>query len=58
MVIDYFDVRRTPAGPHETDAPLVIDPDRVLAAPVSAESLQVVSRRKPQVLNGRGGIHG
>jgi hypothetical protein len=29
-VIDDFDVARTLLGPRETDAPLIVDPDRVL----------------------------
>jgi hypothetical protein len=42
MVVDDFDIGRSLFGlPGETDAPLIIDPDRVLppTAPVSASSL-------------------
>src|SRR5205807_3393242 len=44
MVIDDFDIGRTLLGPGEADAPLVVDADRVLAAPVSDKRFQPVRR--------------
>ena len=42
--------------PAEADAPLVIDPDAILSAPVSLQSLKTVSRRDPEVIQPRCGI--
>jgi hypothetical protein len=41
---------RVPVLPNEADAVLVVDPDAVLTTPVSAQSLQVVAWKRPQVL--------
>jgi hypothetical protein len=49
MVIDDFDIGRTLLGPGKTDAPLVIDADRMLAAPVSGERFEPVRRRGAQI---------
>ena len=57
MVIHDLDVRGSAIGPHEADAPLVVDPDRVLAGPVAAEPLEVVSRGKPEILENRRRVH-
>ncbi|KEC71411.1 hypothetical protein RLPCCGM1_p0142 [Rhizobium leguminosarum bv. phaseoli CCGM1] len=35
MVVNYFDVFDTGICPYETDSPLIIDPDRMLAFPIA-----------------------
>src|SRR5262245_19003431 len=50
VVIDDFDIGRTLLGPHETDAPLIVDADRMLAGAVSRERLEPVRRRCTQVV--------
>ncbi|GLE65394.1 hypothetical protein VNPA120719_53350 [Pseudomonas aeruginosa] len=49
MVINYFDFFGTRIRPDETDTPLVIDPDAMLARPLSLQRLQAVSRWRAQV---------
>jgi hypothetical protein len=49
MVVDDFDMIRPSFGPDETDAPLIVDADRVLATPVSSERFQPVCRRRAQI---------
>jgi hypothetical protein len=49
MIIDNFHVIRIRVAPRETDPPLVIDPNAVLAAPVAFQCLQAISRRNSQV---------
>jgi hypothetical protein len=50
MVIADFDIFGLSISPMEADAPLVVDPDRVLTAPVAGERLQPIARRGPQIL--------
>src|SRR6266852_4784698 len=50
VVVDDFDIGRTLLGPCETDAPLVVDADRMLSAPVSRERFEPVRRRRAQVI--------
>src|SRR5205823_13447510 len=40
VVVDDFDMFRTLLGPGETDAPLIVDPDRVLTAAVASQAFQ------------------
>jgi hypothetical protein len=49
MVVDNLDPLGIPFVPHETDAPPVIDPDAVLARPVTAQRLQSIAGRSGQV---------
>src|SRR6185312_5193630 len=50
VIVDDFDIRRALLGPHKADAPLVVDPDRMLSATISAQSFQPVRWRYPQVV--------
>jgi hypothetical protein len=50
VVIDDFDMRGTLHGPSEADAPLIVDADRILAAPVARQSFQAVRRRRAQIV--------
>jgi hypothetical protein len=50
VVVDYLDVGCISIRPFETDPPLIVDPDAVLALPIALQPLKLVSRRYPQVL--------
>src|SRR6266849_6958274 len=50
VVVDDFDIGRTLLGPCETDAPLIVDADRMLPAPVSRERFEPVRRRRAQIV--------
>jgi hypothetical protein len=49
MVVDDFDKRRSSFSPHKTDAPLVVDSDRVLTASVGSQRLKTIAWRHAQV---------
>ncbi len=50
MVIHYLDVRWPGLRPHETDPPLIIDPDSELTLAASLERLQPIAGRNLQVI--------
>jgi hypothetical protein len=56
VVIDDLNVVGVAPLPTKADAPLVIDPDTVLASSIALQQLQTVSRRDPQVLEGLGSM--
>jgi hypothetical protein len=43
VVIDDLNTRRTFAGPDKTKAKLIVDPNRVLALPISFQSFQSIA---------------
>jgi hypothetical protein len=45
MVIHNFDIVSIAFSPDETEPPLIIDPDTVLAGPIAHQGLQVVAWR-------------
>jgi hypothetical protein len=45
VVVDDFHVRRTVVGPTEADPELVVDPDAVLAFPITSQRFQPIARR-------------
>lgn len=49
VVVDDLDIVSVAVNPHETDAPLIIDPDAVLVPPISTEPLKPVPRWVPQI---------
>src|SRR5690625_1268929 len=51
VVVDKFDIFRTPFFPHEAKPPLRINSDAILPAPISSQSLQPVPRRDPEVFD-------
>jgi len=53
VVNDDLDVVRVSRPPAKTDSPLLVDPNAVLAGPVSLELLQAVARRQSQVIEYR-----
>jgi len=54
MVVDDFDIGRSSLIPNETYSPLVIDPDRILALPVSLERFEAVTRWNPKIASRSG----
>ncbi|APG87369.1 HigB toxin protein (plasmid) [Sinorhizobium americanum CCGM7] len=50
MVVNYFDVFDTGVCPYEAYAPLIIDPDRMLAFSIALKSFKSISRRGSQVI--------
>ena len=52
MIVSDFDVMGIRPDPSEADSPLVIDTDAVLALPVTAQCLQSVRWRNPEVSEG------
>jgi hypothetical protein len=52
VVVDDFHVRRTIVGPTEADPELIVDPDAVLALPITSQGLQPIARRCSQELQG------
>ena len=52
MVIDDFDRVGMTVFPDETDAPLVVDADAVLAHPFALEGFEVIARRHTHVTQG------
>jgi len=49
MVICNFYVVRSAIHPAETDPPLIVDANRLLAASITSQLLQAVARRREQV---------
>lgn len=59
MIIHNFNIFRAVFAPDETDAPLVIDPYRMLPRPVSLQGFKPVGRRYPQIVQSMGSLkHG
>ena len=48
MVVDDLDVIGIIIVPCKADTPLVVDPDTMLAFPVTMQCFQVIGRRNPQ----------
>jgi hypothetical protein len=56
VIVHNLDFMRTILSPDEDDAPLAVDPDRMLASPVASQCLQAVAGGKAQILQSFGGI--
>ena len=56
MVVHDLDLQRIAVLPHETDPILVIDPDAVLPPPITAKGLEVIARKRTQVVESLGGV--
>ena len=54
MVISDLYIERVSFFPHETDPPLVVDPDAVLPPPIAGKSLKVIARKRAQVVESLG----
>jgi hypothetical protein len=51
VVVDDLHVEGISSPPHETDTPLVVDSNAVLALPLALEFLETVAWRNAKVLN-------
>src|SRR5258706_4914126 len=51
VVVDDFDIGRTLLGPYETDAPLIVDADRMLAFSVCCKCFEPVRRGRAQIVD-------
>ena len=49
VVVGDFDVRSSLVCPAKAHAPLVVDPDAVLACPISTQSFEPMRRRNSKV---------
>lgn len=49
MIVHNFDVVYVVLSPKETDSPLIIDPNAVLALTIATESLKTISRRNSEI---------
>jgi hypothetical protein len=49
MIVDNLDFFGAALDPHETDAPLLVDPDAVLALSAPSKELQPISGNCPQI---------
>lgn len=50
MVVHDFDFYRAVFGPGESDAPLAVYPNRVLAGTISPQDFQPIPGRKPKIV--------
>jgi hypothetical protein len=57
VVIDDLDKVGVAVPPDKAYAPLIIDPDRVLAAPIAPQSLQTIGRWRSQIEQSVCAIH-
>jgi len=56
VIVRYFDIVRITINEAETDAPLVVDGNRVLSSSVSAELVKPIPRRNAQIIEARGQV--
>jgi hypothetical protein len=56
VIVDDLYVVRIAGTPPKTNAPLIVDPDAVLAGPIALQRLQPVARRNTQKVESRSGI--
>ena len=54
VVVHDLDVLRLAVLPHEADPILIIDPDAVLPSPITAKGLEVIARKRAQVVESLG----
>ena len=50
MIVRNLDIERTIAAPAETDAELIIDPNRMLPRSISLQCLETIARRNAKIL--------
>jgi hypothetical protein len=54
VIIHDFYLVRVALAPNETNTPLIVDPNTMLACPVSAQAFQPIARRRSQIAEPRG----
>lgn len=57
VVVNDLHLLRSGVGPHEADAPLVVDPDAVLTGSITLERFEPVAGRNAEVLQDLSGPH-
>jgi hypothetical protein len=57
MVVNDLHLLRSSVRPHETDPPLVVDPDAVLSGSVTLERFEPVTGRNTKVVEYHRGSH-
>jgi hypothetical protein len=48
VIVDDLNIEAMTSTPYETNAPLIVDANRVLSLTIAAQSFQLVSRRRSQ----------
>jgi len=56
VIVDDLNVCRVRSTPYKTDAPLIVDPNTMLALPVAFQAFKPIGRRDPEVVKGPGVI--
>jgi hypothetical protein len=56
VIVHNLDFMRAILTPDEDDAPLAVDPDRMLASPVASQCLQAVAGGKTQIIQPLGSV--
>ena len=56
MIVDDFHVVAMAITPNKTDSPLIVDPNRVLPFAIASQSFQLISGRRRQNVQLRGGV--
>jgi hypothetical protein len=56
MIVHDLDVVGRVVSPDEANAPLIVDPDRVLTPTITMERFEAVSRGDPEIFHGRRGM--
>src|SRR5690242_13529017 len=49
VVVDDFDISRPSLVPNKADAPLVVDPDRILSLTIGFECFEPIARGNPEI---------
>jgi hypothetical protein len=49
MIVNDLDIPRPIVGPHEADAPLVVDPNAVLTRPIASQHFEAIAWRCCQI---------
>lgn len=56
MIVHDFNVMCLAVAPHETDPPLVVDPDAMLSCAITFERFKAIAGWNAQILQSRGGM--
>ena len=49
VIVDDFDMRGASFAPDKTNAPLIVDADRMLAKAIRLQRFEPIARRRPQI---------
>ena len=56
MVVNDFNIVGIPFCPNKTDTPLLVNPNAPLSLAIFLESLQMIGRKLPQIVEGSGDV--